>query len=463
MSTRRLEDFGGNALAYLGYLYLKVTKVPVADLISQLEGQVAGLHGVQPRVPSHRSVQSEEDEGQTQRQHDSRVGNPRRSQFIEPKDSPSLHIELWNPTTEYKPAQSSPANREWERRTATFFNNLPVSEEQWCQKRQTAQLYTADDVFRTVDCLVAGSLDPLRNDKCSSAEKSAFLVAAGDQGSVDALSSSAERAAALIATAEHSKHVAQFFSLVFMAECRVALFNGCSETSVYSAIRKFVEASGGKCNGDKTPALLLSTTLWVLQEQQRQFRRGLLHRGFELFFNEGTSLDFYIRCPKEPTSNARFTAKIPICEVPDEIQASLPLWLPFIVGIRNINQYSYTTICTALDVTLWSRDEDFQKWRDTYLSRTLVICHIKVDCPESELSRKLKTRQHHAKKRKRSPEPKNRTLRPNSIHRQESQFRATGAGQHGEPVFSRHDTSLAIRDSSTLEGEAETAPHSSQG
>jgi hypothetical protein len=243
------------------------------------------LHRIQPQSPSHRSGQSEDDEGQTQRQHESQVDNPRNSQLVEPEDSPSLHIELWNPTTEYKPAQSSPASGVWERRTATFFQNLPVSEEQWRQKRQTAQLYTADDVLRTVDCLVAGSLDPLRNGKCSSAEKSASLVAAGDQGSVDALSSSAERAAALIATAEHSKHVAQFFSLVFMAECRVALFNGCSETSVYSAIRKFVEASGGKCNGDKTPALLLSTTLWVLQEQQRQFRRGLLHRGFELFFN----------------------------------------------------------------------------------------------------------------------------------------------------------------------------------
>jgi hypothetical protein len=156
---------------------------------------------------------------------------------------------------------------------------------QWREKRQKARLSTANDVLRTVDCLVTGSLDPVKNDKRSFAEKSASLVAAEDQDSADALSSSAERAAALIAMAEHSKYVAQFFSLVFMAECRVALFTGCSETSVYNAIRKFLEATGGTCDGDKTPALLLSTTLWVLQERQRQFRRGLLHRGLELFFN----------------------------------------------------------------------------------------------------------------------------------------------------------------------------------
>lgn len=53
---------------------------------------------------------------------------------------------------------------------------------------------------------------------------------------------------------------------------------------------------------------------------------------------EGSSLRFYAECPKEPIQNAHFTAKIPTCEVPGEIHASLALWLPFIVGIRDINQ-----------------------------------------------------------------------------------------------------------------------------
>jgi hypothetical protein len=289
MSTRRIDDFGGDDLAYLGYLYREVTSVPVAELISQLEGQVAESRRLQSQAPSHSSSRPRDDEGQTQRQHESRVATPRDLQTIEPEDSPSLHIEIWNPDTEYKPTQRRPAQSspgsEWEQRTATFFGNLPVDEEQWRQKREQAQLSTADDILRTVDCLLTGSLDPPKNKECSSVDKSDFLVAAGEQGPRDALSSSAERAAALIALAKHSEHVAQFFSLVFMAECRVALWTGCSETSVYNAIRKFVEATGGTCDGEKTPAWLLSGTLWVLQEQQRQFRRGLLHRGFELFFN----------------------------------------------------------------------------------------------------------------------------------------------------------------------------------
>jgi hypothetical protein len=53
----------------------------------------------------------------------------------------------------------------------------------------------------------------------------------------------------------------------------------------------------------------------------------------------GKSLWFYHACPRTPEENARFTNKFPTCKVPDEIHASLPLWVPFIVGIRNISRW----------------------------------------------------------------------------------------------------------------------------
>ncbi|KAL2255672.1 hypothetical protein VTK26DRAFT_2917 [Humicola hyalothermophila] len=245
-----------------------------------------------------------------------------------------------------------------------------------------------------------------------------------------------------------------------MAECQVALVTGCPKTSVHHAIRKFVEATGGTFDGERVPAMLLWTTLWILQEQQRHVRRGLMHRGIEIFFSGGKSLWFYHACPRTPEENARFTNKFPTCKVPDEIHASLPLWVPFIVGIRNISRWSYTTICDALKVNLWSREDDFQKWRERYRSRTLVSCHLEVDCSESQLPGP-KRRRHHARKRKRSAEPESRTLRPDSI--EETQFRATSACQHREPAVSRHDKCLTIRASSALEREAETAPQTSQG
>lgn len=285
MSHRRIDDFVGDDLAYLCYLYGEVTKVvPVAELIPQLERQVQESRSVQPQGPSQPSIHLEDNEGQRQRQHESQAGNLRSAQPNHLDDTPSLQIEFWTPTAEDKPAQPSPAPGWWVSRTAKFFHNLPVNEEQWEKKRQSTQFSTVNEILRTVDCLVAGSLEPLSNN-CSSAGRSDSPVAVGNQDSGDALSSSAERAAALIMTATNSQHIARFFSLVFMAECRVALLNGCKRASVYKAIQKFEEATGGNCNGDKTAPLRLSTTLWVLQEQQRQFRRGLLHRGFELFFN----------------------------------------------------------------------------------------------------------------------------------------------------------------------------------
>ncbi len=244
MSAKRVDNFAGDDFAYVGYLYHMVTKVSVAELIPQLEQQAVSL-----------------------------------------RNSQSLHVEFWKPNIEDKPAQPR-KEPSWESRTENFLKELPVSEEQWSKKRRNARLSNADDVLRTVDCLVTGSLGLLNDDNndvdqefqdssCSPAEKA---VAA-------ALSSTATKAGALIAAAKHSNHVAQFFSLVFMAECKVALFTGHPEDSVNNAIRKFIKDGGGTCVGEKVPALLLSTTLWVLQEQQRQFRRGLLHRSFELFFN----------------------------------------------------------------------------------------------------------------------------------------------------------------------------------
>ncbi len=46
---------------------------------------------------------------------------------------------------------------------------------------------------------------------------------------------------------------------------------------------------------------------------------------------EGGDLSFYQYCPKEPKENLAFTKKIPLCVPEDEIQASLPLWIPFFI------------------------------------------------------------------------------------------------------------------------------------
>ncbi|KAJ9133022.1 hypothetical protein NKR19_g9196 [Coniochaeta hoffmannii] len=114
-----------------------------------------------------------------------------------------------------------------------------------------------------------------------------------------------------------------------------------------------------------------------MKAQCQFFKRGLGHRAFEIFVNEGKSLRFYTRCPKDPGSNKRFTDKVPLCAAPDEIQASLPLWIPFFVKVNT--GWSYTSICEALGTRLLSEEEDFQKFKREYLK--LAACHIQEITP----------------------------------------------------------------------------------
>ena len=67
-------------------------------------------------------------------------------------------------------------------------------------------------------------------------------------------------------------------------------------------------------------------------------------------------------------------------------------------------------------MNLLSREEDFRRFQGTYLSRRLVICHLEVDFPESELpnesvlpNKPRKPRRRHVKKTKRSAKPSNKT------------------------------------------------------
>ncbi|KAK3332663.1 hypothetical protein B0T19DRAFT_342370, partial [Cercophora scortea] len=317
-----------------------------------------------------------------------------------------LCIDLWKPEADLKPKPPRPTSLN--KRMVTFLRDLPTSEEQWLEERKKTRLSTAAEILHAVDCLVNGQLD---------SDPVAGNVA--NHGLQYALSSSAKTAGRMVATATNYTSIAHFFSLVFLAECEVAIVTGQPKSSVYLAVRTFIKASGRVCKGEKVPELYLSTIRWVLQEQQRQFKRGLLHRAFELFFNKGNDIQFYTRCPKDSELNDVFTAKFPlpeendegVREVPDEIHASLPLWIPFIVKLRAGELWSYKTICNALKVDLLCQDEDFGRFEAIYLSRILVARRLPNELSPQPLDKPEKRRRR-AAKRKRQSRPDSLKLRP---------------------------------------------------
>lgn len=260
-------------------------------------------------------------------------------------------IEPWTHLVTSSPPVTRQPPPLWEDRTGNFFQRLPVSEDEWSRKRTRAGLTNEADLLRVYD-QVCG-----RQSNGHTASPGAGTEGAGKKLDLSGL---VKTYSSISVAGKLRQIIDQLLYRTFLATCIVASKQGCNLEDVDRAHRQYLEACG-KSNdkGDNTLRRERATVLWELQEQQRQFRRGLLHRGFEIFIIgrwlvslisqyltaqiEGRDLSFSIKCPKKPEENAEFTKKIPLCEVPVEFQASLPLWIPIFVKFRNYSEWRYVT------------------------------------------------------------------------------------------------------------------------
>jgi len=340
MSAKRIDDFIGDDRTYAGYLLEVIAGFSLPVCISQLEEQVTRIRRDENRASESLSPRFD-------------TGYP-----TPPATHNQTVFETWDPAIEYKKyllADGSPAestgsehaesvgsrSTKWQKRTGTFFAGLPVSEEQWCKKREATGLLGASGILYAVDCLTTSQLSDVKS--VESVEDHARKP-----DLQDALESFARIAGSSLVAGKLHHNISHFISLVFIATCCVAIYKGHEESLVDAAQREFLTLSRGKCEaGHKQLATDRTAVRWLLQEMQRQFRRGLRHRAFEIFLNgkkstpvmragtnivaEGKSLHFYTECPKDPKQNDLFSAKIPICKIPSEAHASLPFWIPFFV------------------------------------------------------------------------------------------------------------------------------------
>ncbi|KAK3304817.1 uncharacterized protein B0T15DRAFT_253506 [Chaetomium strumarium] len=366
MRATRIDGFVGDDRAYAGYLCEVVSGLPLLECIQQLE-QLVTLRRRQHRAPH--SPNAELDDSV---QAADRVPNLRSIQSVlgkpHPTPPPGLNIVMWDPT-EQSLSSSRSSSPVWIKRTATFFNNLPRSEDQWREKRENLGLSDAHGILSAVGCLTTGRLG---ND-------SGFTDHTAKPDLQDALEAFAANAGSYIASTRRNLQLSRFLSLILIATLCVAIHEGHPVHLVDAAQRKFLAASrrNGKCEeGAEQLHMDRLSVRWLLQEMQRQFRRGLRHRAFELFLLEGGDIHFYKYCPKETKENQIFTQKIPCCDVPDEIQACLPFWPPFLVQMNVSGRWSYSTTCKALSVDLLNQEEDFQHFQDTINSKKLVACQL---------------------------------------------------------------------------------------
>ncbi|KAH8910552.1 hypothetical protein BR93DRAFT_964422 [Coniochaeta sp. PMI_546] len=347
MSVTRIDGFSGDAHAYAGYLLGLVNKDVLRQCTQWLEEEVTKIRQTES-VPS------------------SRIQYP-----TSPPDHDTTTFESFDPSVDRKQSlPSTSMSRDSDNEVAAFIKDMPTSEEEWGVKRKSVGMSSAADILRA---LRRFSIQPLSDNSLVIPDHTTY------PDLQETLKSMARNVGSHMVKSRFERNLSHFMSLVFTAACCVALYAGHPEPLVAAAQREFLAASQGKgkCTAANTHLRKCrSTVKWVVQEQQRQFERGLEHRAFELFFNEGKSLHFYNRLPKKGEPMKLFTDNIPRCKVPAEIQASLPLYLPFCVAIFAGDRWRVSTICKALGVTLLSRDEEYQSWKGVLLSGKLVACRI---------------------------------------------------------------------------------------
>jgi hypothetical protein len=307
LSRNRVNYFAGTDQEYLEYLckvVLEASLAPTASLEECILLLENGLHSLcQPQALRNplilRRDQSSQNQDKTEESspvasHSGELavdGRNSETRCEIPDQTPSiaqpseLIIDTWNPELEYHVSNKDPSDprtsghARWLNRTKSFFKEIPTTEEEWIRRRKVACLSSTDAILRVIDCLIAGRLV---NGTC----RNATTLDGTLDGLQSDLNSLAKAAGSMQSDARFNVNVSNFYSLVFFATCSVALHDGHPQSLVDEALRTFLTLHRGKvCKADaQRLSNLRWGVVWAVQEMERQCRRGLAHRAFELFF-----------------------------------------------------------------------------------------------------------------------------------------------------------------------------------
>lgn len=261
----RIDNFDGDDRSYAGFLLELTSDLPLHECILQLETQVREKRQHSSSAKEHQPTSHDTHQPAT-----SLFSPPSSRQvtpFVSCPGDQTFTVTLPSLSTVSKPPQ-------WVDRTRSFLENLPASEEEWSAKRQKVGLNTEYHILDAYDKLTG----------CSHEEQSHYV--AKNTGDKLDLSAFAKSCGAAVEQAASYTVLSQVLCRVFIATCIVALKDGEEQSLVDQAQRDFWVACGK--SGEQADAWIQrdrSIVQWELHEQQRQFRQGLLHRGFEIFAN----------------------------------------------------------------------------------------------------------------------------------------------------------------------------------
>ncbi|KAK7928652.1 hypothetical protein PG985_005650 [Apiospora marii] len=187
--------------------------------------------------------------------------------LLEPPTLPELDIIAWNPgrisvNTKNSAAVALPD------RVKSFLREIPRTEEEWKEKRQSLDLATPDGLFRAFDeLMLAGPTWAM--DKCSQAN--------GVQGS---LVQYAQRLGIITHEVHRLRKMSTFGKLIFVAACCVAIETKHPSGMVDDAMRLCLAST----SSTKTLGRYRRTALYTIQQMDELYPE-LNHRAFEIFLH----------------------------------------------------------------------------------------------------------------------------------------------------------------------------------
>jgi hypothetical protein len=198
------------------------------------------------------------------------------------RDGEDTTTLVWVPPLRSWPPPAA-NKRELSSAVEKFLEGIPTTEEQWSGKRKSVGLSSAADILNAVDLSMYLFCDnsPAIPNQNNNPDLQEVLLSLARRFNSRGLIDPSDR---------FTHNMSHFLSLVSTAICRVAKNKRYPLKSVDAALKGYLEERKGICHaGPKQLREYRAAVGWLLQEQQRQFRRGLGHRAFELFFN-GTEI-----------------------------------------------------------------------------------------------------------------------------------------------------------------------------
>ncbi|KAJ8122699.1 hypothetical protein O1611_g9780 [Lasiodiplodia mahajangana] len=224
-------------------------------------------------------------------------------------------LDLQNQGTE----DGVPLAKQYEVQARKFLASVPKSNEEWLKKRKCAQIYTRKQAIHAFHILTR-----LQHDIHSSSES---LGPGPEADALDILQDYSKFANKLQTTAEFSKRLSTYSTMIFFCLCVVARENGVPINKVDECIRAFV---GNPKLSSSYSSRLRKASVWTAQIIEK-LEKTLSHRAPELFLLFGNGMTILEQVNKALGTHlerVEFEARSRIVQEASEIHPQILTQLP---------------------------------------------------------------------------------------------------------------------------------------